>query len=167
MPALLEERSDCSRCAALCCIAYPSEDMPGFSASKEAGERCPKLGAAGDCTIYENREEQGFTGCVRYECFGAGQYVTETLFGGVTYDADDAVLARMAEVFLAMRPVSDLNFLARKLAREAHEGDTRAKAAELAVQLAKIAGTREHLLETSHLGRIERELRKLYLSNAG
>ena len=44
MATRLESRSDCTRCAALCCIAYPSEDMPGFAAAKEAGQPCPKLG---------------------------------------------------------------------------------------------------------------------------
>ena len=37
MAVPLENRSDCTRCAALCCIAYPSQDMPGFAAAKDAG----------------------------------------------------------------------------------------------------------------------------------
>ncbi|MBX7540833.1 hypothetical protein [Qipengyuania sphaerica] len=166
MPPLLEERSDCSRCAALCCIAYPSEDMPGFSASKEAGEKCPKLGKDGRCTIYETREEEGFAGCVRYECFGAGQHVTETLFGGGPPDPDPSILARMVDAFLAMRPVSDLSFLARKLARETRKEEARANAEALAIELAEIAGSCEGLFQTRALGRIERELRALYRSTA-
>ena len=59
MASVLETRSDCSRCAALCCIAYPSEEMPGFSAAKQAGQACPKLGSDGLCTIYTRRAEDG------------------------------------------------------------------------------------------------------------
>ena len=58
MATRLESSSDCTRCAALCCIAYPSENMPGFAAAKEAGQPCPKLGHDGLCTIYADRAEQ-------------------------------------------------------------------------------------------------------------
>ena len=68
MAVPLENRSDCTRCAALCCIAYPSQDMPGFAAAKDAGEACPKLANDGQCTIYANRADQGFAGCIRFEC---------------------------------------------------------------------------------------------------
>ena len=132
----IETRADCSRCAALCCIAYPSDDMPGFSARKEAGEPCPKLGRDGLCTIYERREEEGFAGCIRYECFGAGQHVVETLFAGRDWRSDPALLPAMVENFLAMRPVSDLLFLARRA--EARGGEV----ADIIERLIEILGAR-------------------------
>ena len=152
----IETRADCSRCAALCCIAYPSDDMPGFSARKAAGEPCPKLGRDGLCTIYERREEEGFAGCIRYECFGAGQHVVETLFAGRDWRSDPALLPAMVENFLAMRPVSDLLFLARRA--EARGGEV----ADIVERLETMASSRESLIAAEGLASCERDLRALY-----
>ena len=154
----IETRADCGRCAALCCIAYPSDDMPGFSARKQAGEPCPKLAADGLCTIYEDRAEQGFAGCIRYECFGAGQYVVETLFQGRDWRDDAALLTPMVETFLAMRPVSDLLFLARR-AQTLGAGE---QAAPVIACLETMSAKRESLEEADGLAACERELRAIY-----
>ncbi|MCH2488257.1 MAG: hypothetical protein MK010_11030 [Erythrobacter sp.] len=154
--AAVETRADCTRCAALCCIAYPSDDMPGFSARKQAGEPCPKLAKNGLCTIYDRRAQEGFAGCIRYECFGAGQHVVETLFEGRDWRDDPAILKPMIESFLAMRPVSDLLFLARRL--QARGGD----AADIVERLEAIASSRENLIVADGLASCERDLRALY-----
>lgn len=162
MSALLETRSDCSRCAALCCIAYPSEDMPGFAAAKSAGEPCPKLGADGMCTIYDQRAEQGFAGCIRFECFGAGQHVVQKLFDARDWRDDPALRLPMVDAFLAMRPVADLNFLARRAIDKAQNPDIQAAATSLAKRLQRIADSREGLADNAQISAIERELRALY-----
>ena len=154
----IETRADCGRCAALCCIAYPSDDMPGFSARKQAGEPCPKLAANGLCTIYKDRAEQGFAGCIRYECFGAGQHVVETLFGGTDWRDEPGFLTPMVETFLAMRPVSDLLFLAHR-AQTLGAGE---RAAPVIARLEAIAATRESLKEADRLAACERELKAIY-----
>ena len=154
--AEIETSADCSRCAALCCVAYPSDEMPGFSARKEAGEPCPKLGSDGLCTIYERRADEGFAGCIRYECFGAGQHVVETLFEGRDWRSDPALLPIMIESFLAMRPVSDLLFLAR---RAEARGD---EVTDIIERLEAIARIRERLTAADGLASCERDLRALY-----
>ena len=156
----IETRADCGRCAALCCIAYPSDDMPGFSACKQAGEPCQKLAADGLCTIYEDRAEQGFAGCIRYECFGAGQHVVETLFGGTDWRDEPALLTPMVETFLAMRPVSDLLFLARR-AQTLGAGE---RAGPVIAHLESIAASRESLKEADGLAACERQLKTIYAS---
>lgn len=162
MPAVLETRSDCDRCAALCCIAYPSEDMPGFSAIKSAGEPCPKLGGNGLCTIYEHRAEKGFAGCIRFECFGAGQHVVQYLFAGNDWRNDLALLGPMVDAFLAMRPVADLNFLAQRAHEMTDKAELRDKATVLAERLENVAQSRSSLNDTAEVAAIERELRALY-----
>lgn len=158
MATPIETRADCARCAALCCIAYPSDDMPGFSAKKEAGEPCPKLGRDGLCTIYARRTEEGFAGCIRYECFGAGQHVVQTLFDGRDWRDDPALRAPMVEAFLAMRPVSDLLFLARWA--EARTGSDRI--GPVVAELEAIAATRESLAAADGLAACERALKAIY-----
>ena len=112
MAGRIATRSDCAQCAALCCIAYPSEDMPGFAAHKQAGEPCPNLDACGACTIYEDRARLGFAGCIAFECFGAGQFVTQTVFGGRDWRTDPSAMPAMVDTFLRLRPAFDLLYLA-------------------------------------------------------
>jgi hypothetical protein len=161
---VLETRSDCSRCAALCCIAYPSQDMPGFSAAKAAGEPCPKLGKDGLCTIYENRVEQGFAGCTRYECFGAGQHVVQQLFGGRDWREDPALLRPMIEAFLAMRPVSDLAYLAEKAIEAAPRDGLKEELRQVSRELREIAGSLHTVRDSGRIARCEQALRSIYAS---
>jgi hypothetical protein len=154
----IETRAGCTRCAALCCIAYPSQDMPGFSASKPAGQPCPKLGTDARCTIYDRRAEEGFAGCVRYECFGAGQHVVQTLYEGRDWRSEPALLPTMVASFLAMRPVSDLLFLARR----AEAQGAAERASPIVARLEAIAATRESLADAAGLAACERDLKTLY-----
>ena len=162
MAAPLETKSDCTRCAALCCIAYPSDDMPGFAASKAGGEPCPKLASDGMCTIYDRRTEEGFSGCIRYECFGAGQHVVQQLFDGRDWRDDAGLLGPMIDAFLAMRPVSDAAFLVRTALTANPPAEARAKLADLEIELAQLAASAETLRDTRRLGRIEQDIRRIY-----
>lgn len=159
MAPVLETRSDCTRCAALCCIAYPSDEMPGFAAAKAAGEPCPKLAANGLCTIYERRAEEGFAGCIRFECFGAGQHVVQTLFDGRDWRDDAALLGPMIDAFLAMRPVSDLAYLVER-ALGAMPSDN--ALLTLREELGDIASSRETLADTARVARAEQRVRRAY-----
>lgn len=154
----LPTRSDCDKCAALCCIAFPSDNMPGFTARKESGEPCPKLDACGRCTIYDRRAEEGFAGCLAFECFGAGQYVTQMLFGGLDWRDDPALLAPMIEHFLALRPVFDLLCLidlARNRLGDNEELD------QLESELTALVTERERASDRRAIGRIEARLRPI------
>jgi hypothetical protein len=67
---------DCSRCAALCCVATSFAASEDFAIDKAAGERCVHLGRDHRCTIHAELSSRGFPGCVAYECHGAGPRVT-------------------------------------------------------------------------------------------
>lgn len=133
--------------------------MPGFAASKQAGEPCPKLDNCGQCTIYDHREQEGFGGCLRFECFGAGQHVTQTVFGGEDWRDKPELLGPMVTAFLASRRVFELLFLvshAKKRDPDPAQTETiEALEAEL-VEIARSSGT------VQGLDRIERQLRKLF-----
>jgi len=100
-------RADCSRCAALCCVALHMERSAWLGLSKPAGEPCPHLGAEHGCSIHAQRGALGFAGCVNYDCLGAGQRVTQ-LFAGRSWRAEPALLAPMLEAFFLMRGVHEL-----------------------------------------------------------
>lgn len=110
-------RADCTRCAALCCIgpAFDRSDM--FAIDKPASVACPNLDAEHLCTIHENLEQRGFAGCVRFDCLGAGQRVTQELFAGRSWRDDPALVQPMTESLRIMHQVHELLQLLQTAAR--------------------------------------------------
>lgn len=102
-------RGDCTRCAALCCVALAIDRSPSFAFDKEAGVPCRHL-AGNDCRIHDDLERSGCAGCARYDCAGAGQRVVQETFAGRAADP-----ARMIDAFRVMRDVQELRVLVRAL----------------------------------------------------
>ena len=105
---LRELRSDCARCAGLCCVAHTFQRSSDFAYDKPAGTPCRNLQADFRCGIHADLRTSGFTGCTVYECFGAGQYVTQQLFDGRTWRDEPAIAAEMFAVFATMRGLHEL-----------------------------------------------------------
>lgn len=101
-------RGDCSRCAALCCLSLAFDRSESFAFDKAAGDPCPLLAPGHTCSIHAERERRGFRGCIGYDCRGAGQRVTEELFGGRSWQADPALARPMSEAFWRLRRVHEL-----------------------------------------------------------
>jgi hypothetical protein len=99
----LELVADCSQCAGLCCVLLPFRAEDGFGRDKPGGEACGNLDAAHLCRIHDRLAESGWSGCVRYDCQGAGQHVTQTTYAGQDWRASEVNLAEMAAVFSVMR----------------------------------------------------------------
>jgi hypothetical protein len=81
-----------------------------FALDKPAGRPCPKLGLDHRCTIHERLRASGFSGCVAYDCFGAGQRVTEGPGAGLDWRRSAAEGLRLFEVFHAMRGLHELRW---------------------------------------------------------
>jgi hypothetical protein len=100
--------ADCARCSALCCLALAFDASALFGLDKRAGEPCPHLDGCGRCGIYGERQARGFGGCVAYDCLGAGQRVTQELFGGQSWQEKPHLAEPMARAFAAVRHAHDL-----------------------------------------------------------
>ncbi|MEO8530714.1 MAG: hypothetical protein ABI459_05790 [Deltaproteobacteria bacterium] len=99
-------KSDCAKCAAMCCIALAMDKSEAFAIDKPAGLPCPNL-VGHKCSIHKNLEWEGFKGCADYECAGAGQRITQELFAGESWK-DKPLLARpMIDAFREMRLVHE------------------------------------------------------------
>jgi hypothetical protein len=96
-------RSDCERCAALCCVAFSFDRSRNFAVDKAAGSPCPNLDDCGRCNVHSNRAGLGFSGCVDYDCLGAGQRVVQNFFNGKSWIEDRSLLAPMLDAFLLAR----------------------------------------------------------------
>lgn len=68
---------DCARCAGLSCVTLPFARSADFPVDKAAGDPCDNLKSDFSCTIHDRLPEAGFRGCTVFDCFGAGQQVTQ------------------------------------------------------------------------------------------
>jgi len=105
---LLELRADCARCSALCCVAPAFSASADFAIDKPAGQPCPNLRADFRCSIHDRLRPRGFAGCAAFDCFGAGQQVTQRTFGGADWRVDPALAAPMFAAFAVLRQVHEL-----------------------------------------------------------
>ena len=110
-------RPDCDRCAALCCVALAFDRGPMFAIDKANGEPCPNLDDCNGCRIYADRARLGFPGCVAFDCLGAGQRVTQELFGGRSWRDEPELLAPMGRAFEAMRRLHETALLLAEAAK--------------------------------------------------
>ncbi|RAY11434.1 pentapeptide repeat-containing protein [Actinomadura craniellae] len=104
----LDLRPDCGSCFGLCCVALPFTASADFAIDKDAGHPCPNLDAHFRCGIHAGLRERGFPGCTVYDCFGAGQRVSQVTFGGRDWRSDPRTARRMFGVFPVMRQLHEL-----------------------------------------------------------
>lgn len=101
-------KPDCERCCGLCCVAPAFSVSSDFAIDKTAGEPCPHLTEGFRCGIHDRLRDEGFRGCVAYDCFGAGQKVTQLTFGGQDWRRSPVIATQMFEVFGVMRQLHAL-----------------------------------------------------------
>jgi uncharacterized protein YjbI with pentapeptide repeats len=101
-------RGDCGRCFGLCCV------VPGFSASadfpvdKPAGRPCLNLAESFRCSVHDELRPRGFVGCTVYDCFGAGQQVSQVVFGRRDWRTTPEIAEPMFRVFKVVRELHEL-----------------------------------------------------------
>lgn len=103
-----ELRADCARCFALCCVAPTFAVSVDFAINKKAGKPCPNLQADFRCGIHTQLRQKGFRGCTVYDCFGAGQKVSQLTFGGQDWRKAPQSAEQMFRVFSTMRSLHEL-----------------------------------------------------------
>ncbi|MDJ0384119.1 pentapeptide repeat-containing protein [Streptomyces sp. G-G2] len=108
MPAVLQ--ADCANCFALCCVALPFARSTDFAVDKPAGTPCANLKQDFRCAIHTGLRDKGFQGCTVFDCFGAGQQVSQVTFGGHDWRTHPGTSRQMFEVFPVMRQLHELLF---------------------------------------------------------
>lgn len=103
-----ELRADCSRCVGLCCVALAFARSADFAFDKAAGDPCVNLDRDDRCSIHPHLRERGFRGCTVFDCFGAGQQVTQHTFDGQGWRDDAERRREMFAVFPLMRQLHEL-----------------------------------------------------------
>lgn len=100
--------ADCSSCFALCCVAPAFSASVDFAIGKNAGQPCPNLRPDFRCGIHGRLRQRGFKGCTVYDCFGAGQRVSQVTFGGRDWRRAPETARPMFAVFTVMRDLHEL-----------------------------------------------------------
>ncbi|MFC3991787.1 pentapeptide repeat-containing protein [Actinoplanes siamensis] len=103
--------ADCTRCAALCCVAPAFAKSSDFAVDKPAGQACRNLGDDFRCRIHEELPERGFRGCVVFDCFGAGQRLTQETFGGRDWRSSPELAGAMFATLPVLRQLHELLWL--------------------------------------------------------
>jgi uncharacterized protein YjbI with pentapeptide repeats len=103
-----ELQADCEHCFGLCCTALPFAASVDFAVNKAAGQPCGHLQDDFRCGIHGNLREQGYRGCTVYDCFGAGQRVSQVTFAGVSWRQAPGSSKLMFDVFPIMWQLHEL-----------------------------------------------------------
>jgi uncharacterized protein YjbI with pentapeptide repeats len=101
-------RADCENCFALCCVAPAFSVSADFAINKPAGHACPNLQPDFRCGIHTELRDQGFRGCTVYDCFGAGQKVSQVTFEGQNWRRAPETAKQMFTVFPIVRDLHEL-----------------------------------------------------------
>ncbi|WP_416875015.1 pentapeptide repeat-containing protein [Kitasatospora sp. SC0581] len=101
-------RADCGSCFGLCCVALPFAAGSDFAMNKQAGSPCHNLQTDFSCGIHVRLRDKGFQGCTVYDCFGAGQRVSQVTFGGRSWREEPDSAKAMFDVFPVVRQLHEL-----------------------------------------------------------
>ncbi len=108
LPAHL--RADCSACVALCCVIPPFDAVQGFGFDKPAQSPCRHLCDDHRCGIHDALVERSFSGCVAFDCLGAGQRLTALAverFGSADWRARPEVAQWLFAAYPRMRQAQE------------------------------------------------------------
>ncbi|MFD5826892.1 pentapeptide repeat-containing protein [Lentzea sp. NPDC060358] len=136
-----ELKGDCADCFGLCCVALPFAKSADFAATKDAGTPCRNLLADHRCGIHDRLRQTGYAGCTVYDCFGAGQRVSQTVFRGVDWRVGGR--QEMFAVFPVVRQLHELLWYLAEAGRLDPHDDLAAAYAE--VERHTVAGPDEIL----------------------
>lgn len=100
--------ADCGNCFGLCCVALSFTASSDFSFDKGEGIPCRNLQTDYRCGIHKNLRINGFRGCTVYDCFGAGQKVSQVTYNGNDWRKSLETAKEMFAVFPIMQHLHEM-----------------------------------------------------------
>ena len=88
-------------------MLLPFSASAGFGVDKPSGRPCLNLLDDDRCRIHATLREDGWPGCTVFECFGAGQQVSQVTYAGRSWREQDN-LPEMAAVLSVMRQLHEM-----------------------------------------------------------
>jgi uncharacterized protein YjbI with pentapeptide repeats len=93
---------DCENCSGLCCVALFCAKTEGFPADKIGGKPCQNLRSDFRCKIHSKLVQSKMKGCLAYDCFGAGQKVTQKCYQNANWQTAPEQANQIFDVFLTI-----------------------------------------------------------------
>lgn len=103
-------KGDCEKCSGLCCTALFFSKGDGFPENKGAGKPCSKLDKNYRCKIHHELKERHLKGCIGYDCFGAGQHVTQNLYQRETWQTLKEQSQEIFDVFIMIAQLFQIRY---------------------------------------------------------
>ncbi|WP_369831275.1 pentapeptide repeat-containing protein [Cryobacterium sp. N21] len=122
---------DCGNCFALCCTAFGFSRSADFPVDKPAGSPCHNLAPDFSCTIHDTLRPRGFRGCTVFDCFGAGQNVSQGLFAGTSWLESPDTKSEMFTAFAAARQLHEMLWHLAEAQTRTFDPDASHRAAQL------------------------------------
>jgi hypothetical protein len=154
-PAL---RSDCASCFGLCCVLLPFSADAGFGVDKSGGRPCLNLLDDDRCRIHATLREDGWPGCAVFECFGAGQQVSQVTYAGVSW-REVGNLAEMGAVLTVMRQLHEMLVHLDEVGRRSPDPE----AAAARVRIAELTAADPETLLTADVDEVHDHVGRLLL----
>lgn len=105
---LKDLRADCENCFGLCCVALPYARSADFAFDKDGGTPCRNLQSNYLCGIHKDLRNKGFRGCSAYECFGAGQKVSQVTYKGMDWRSNKDTAQEMFDVYPIVQQLHEM-----------------------------------------------------------
>jgi hypothetical protein len=148
-------RADCARCQALCCVSLPFDRCESFGFDKPANVPCQYLEPGCGCSIHGELRARGQAGCAAYDCYGAGQRITQELFVGVSWQSHPETSAALFEAFRRLTRVHELRLLLHEAGRLSLSRSRASERQELLAQLEPARGLSREALAALELPELE------------
>ena len=142
-------RADCARCFGLCCVIPAFTRSADFAADKPAGTPCGNLQQDFACGIHDRLRGSGYAGCTVYDCFGAGQRLSQETFGGRDWRTGPEHKAAMSAAFPVLRDLHELLYYLADAAELDVPQPLRSELEAVSADLDRIAGGPPELLAAS------------------
>ncbi|MEC5183941.1 hypothetical protein RCH12_001400 [Cryobacterium sp. MP_3.1] len=153
-------RANCADCFALCCTALGFHRSADFPIDKPAGTPCLNLADDFSCSIHHSLRARGFRGCTVFDCFGAGQYVSQNLFGGTSWRERPDTSAEMFSTFAVIRQLHEMLWYLAEAAERAPSPELSGPVAHLRREIQRaLDGDASEILATD-VERIRLEVRQ-------
>jgi hypothetical protein len=134
-------------------VALGFDRSEWFSFDKASDVACPHLLLENRCAVHASRAPRGLSGCVNYDCYGAGQRVTEELFAGVSWREHPALAPSMFDAFRTLRRVHELLLLLHEAGQLALSPSRAERREQLIARLEPAAGWTLGALQALDVGR--------------
>lgn len=108
-----------------------------FALDKPAGSPCQNLATDFSCTIHDSLRPRGFRGCTVFDCFGAGQNVSQGFFAGKSWIEAPDTKEDMFAAFKATRQLHEMLWYFAEAQRWTFDPDVVDRAERLTITIKK------------------------------